>query len=166
LLTTGDTGRQLVATADDLGRTARYRVATIVPSQAVLSDFTLTQSDQRDYTNTAPRFVGTASVPATGSYTLTATFTAPDGTILQQINQAQTLTAGTNPVTITVDPPLVTASGPGSYTLTNITLTPADGTADASASDVTVTLGDACQTPPDSALHEHRSSETDDQGCG
>jgi hypothetical protein len=117
-LTEGFEMTPLVATAADLGATAAYHIATILPYQTVLSTFTLTGVDTNgDGRYDVLRVSGGISTTDVGIYDLTGTLFSPAFKPVDQIDQFMTLHAGYNPVSFDIDGHLVTANGSGQYGL-------------------------------------------------
>jgi alpha-tubulin suppressor-like RCC1 family protein len=116
---------QKVAIASDMGTTAAYDTSTMVPTRPVLSWFAASAADtDGDGVDDTATFTGRISVPASGTYELTASFEAPDGTFVD-VDDVVDLGAGMNPYTLEL--PLDPASrGEGTYNLGGVLLTGVD----------------------------------------
>jgi hypothetical protein len=118
ILTEGFEVTPLVATAADLGTTAAYHIATIMPDHTILSTFSLTGVDTTgDGRYDVLRVSGGISTTDVGNYDLTGTLFSPAFSPGDQIDQPIKLHAGYNKVSFDIDGHIVAANGSGQYGL-------------------------------------------------
>lgn len=124
VLTRGVTSRATVARAATLGLTGPFTLTGLVPDEITVSRPTATVSDTNaDGKLDRLRFTAIAYVPVAGAHSIEANLTGPAGGTVTTISSTQTMTVGPNPITIDIDPAVITANGTGRYELGPITVT-------------------------------------------
>ena len=127
ILSRGTVGRTIVATADDLGSTGTFELASVTSRQVVLSAPTGAGVDTDDDGRLDElRFAGNVTVPSAGDYLVNATLRDPRGRVVSVHETTRTLHAGLQGLVVPFPGELVGANGSGVYSLVGLTATAVD----------------------------------------